>query len=106
MTEEQLLRLVGGLDARHLRAWCVEGWVRPRPTATGLDYTEIDAARARLIHEMRQELALDAEAVPIVLSLIDQIHGLRQSLMRLARAIEAEPPEVRRRIVGGLGEEG
>jgi chaperone modulatory protein CbpM len=105
MTEEELLQLVDGLDAARLEAWRATGWVRPRITAAGFEYQEIDVARTRLIVEMQDAMALDEEALPVVLSLLDQVYGLRYRLRTLARAVKAQPTEVQARILGCLAEE-
>jgi chaperone modulatory protein CbpM len=105
MTEEELLRLIDGLDAARLETWRATGWVRPRITSTGLDYAEVDVARTRLIVEMQDAMALDEEAVPVVLSLLDQVYGLRYRLRSLARAVKAQPQEIQAKIWGRLAEE-
>lgn len=71
------------LDARAADAWIAAGWLRPGGDASGREFSDIDLARARLIAELRGDLGLNDEAIPVVLDLIDQVHGLR----RLARAL-------------------
>jgi hypothetical protein len=39
----------------------------------------------------------------MVVSLIDQIHGLRRALRQLGDAVAAEPDPVRQRVRGRLG---
>ena len=56
-------------------------------------------ARVRLILELRSDLHINDDALPAVLSLIDQVYGLRRELRSLARAVENEEADVRRRIV-------
>lgn len=96
--EREVIALIEGLAARELRAWVKAGWVRPRRSGTRYVYREIDIARVRFIQEIRTELNVGDEAVPVVLSLIDQIHGLRGTLRALAEAVQAEPETVRRSI--------
>lgn len=45
-----------------------------------LSFDEEDAARARLICEMREVMGVNDEAIPIILHLLDQIHRLRAEL--------------------------
>jgi chaperone modulatory protein CbpM len=67
-------------------AWIEAGWLAPiQDGAAGL--SEIDYARALLIHDLQRELGVNDESVPIILELIDQLHGLRRALREaLARA--------------------
>jgi chaperone modulatory protein CbpM len=37
-------------------------------------------ARAQLIHDLRHDFGVNDEAVPLILDLIDQVHGLRRLL--------------------------
>jgi chaperone modulatory protein CbpM len=98
IAERAVIDLVEGLVEAELHAWVEAGWVRPRRIGNRRVYREIDIARVRFIHEIRSELGVGDEAVPVVLSLVDQIHGLRGTLRALAEAVQAQPAPVRRRI--------
>jgi chaperone modulatory protein CbpM len=65
------------LDAEALNAWIEAGWLRPGGNRSSREFSDIDLARARLIGDLRGDLGVNDEAIPIVLDLIDQIHGLR-----------------------------
>ncbi len=71
------------LDARAVDAWVMSGWLRPGGDLAGREFSDVDLARARLITELRGDFGLNDEAIPVVLDLIDQVHGLR----RLVRAL-------------------
>jgi len=71
------------LDAGAVEAWIAAGWLRPGGDAASREFSDIDLARARLIAGLRDDLGLNDEAIPVVLDLIDQVHGLR----RLVRAL-------------------
>ena len=58
-------------------------------------YTEADLARAALICNLEDELGFDEEDVPVLLNLIDQIHGLRSELRGFIEVIEDLPTETR-----------
>jgi chaperone modulatory protein CbpM len=60
-------------------------------------------ARVRLVRELRQEMALDDEAMLLVLNLLDRMHGVRAQLRRLADAVALQPEEVRRAVFGACG---
>jgi chaperone modulatory protein CbpM len=92
--EGQVVEQVGRLSVTELRLWCEAGWVAPACGDAGPAFDETDIARVRLVCELRDDLGLDEEAIPIVLSLVDQLYGLRRELRALARAIEQQPDEV------------
>jgi chaperone modulatory protein CbpM len=102
---DEVVALVGGIQAAELERWCMEGWVRPEREQDQWRFGEIDVARVRLICELKVDLAIDEDALPVVLDLMDQVHGLRARLAALARALAAEPPEVRRRIAAAIARE-
>ena len=80
-TREFLVR--SRVDARALDAWIEAGWLRPQGNQSGREFSDIDVARARLIGDLRGDLGVNDEAVPVVLDLIDQIHGLRRLVREL-----------------------
>jgi chaperone modulatory protein CbpM len=71
------------LDTRALDAWIEAGWLRPHESQSSREFSDIDVARARLIGDLRGDLGVNDEAVPVVLDLIDQIHGLRRLVREL-----------------------
>lgn len=103
LTEREVLRVVRRLQRRDLRAWLQAGWVRPTETDHEPVFDDVDVARLRLICDLRKEMAVPTDAVPMVLSLLDQLHGLRRELRSLALAIERQPQETRRAILRDLG---
>ena len=102
VSEREVVAEVRGLTIRRLRAWVRRGWVRPAVRDHEYRFDELDLARLRLLCELREELGVGEEAVPLLLSLLDQVYGLRRELRRLAEAIQAEPNEVRERILARL----
>ena len=69
-----------------LAAWVSAGWVQPARQGSGWIYREIDLARVRLIQEIRHDFGIDDDALPLILSLIDQIYGLRRELRQVCAA--------------------
>ncbi len=90
------------LAETELVAWVERGWVRPEPTGEDWSFQEIDVARVRLIHDLRSHMDVNDEALPLVLSLLDQVYDLRGSLHRVLRAIDGQPAAVRRAILAAL----
>jgi chaperone modulatory protein CbpM len=103
---DSLLREIGALDAAELTLWIDSGWVRPEGEAGAWLFREVDVARVRLIVEMRRDLAIDADAVPVVLSLLDQLYGLRRELGALCGAIAVQPEPTRLAIAAALRKRG
>ncbi len=98
LTELELVRAIEALSLRQLRAWVRRGWIKPLSRDGAARFTEIDVARAHLVCHLRHEVKLSNDAVSVVLSLTDQLYGLRRELRKLARAVEDEPSEVQARI--------
>lgn len=106
----QIFEAVEGLDEAQLSRWISRGWVRPEGSGEAAAFTDADVARVRLIRECRVELEIDTDAMPVVLSLLDQLHGLRRELSALAGAVEGQPDDIRREILAhamrGMGGKG
>lgn len=102
--ETEILGLFSGLRRETLHVWIERGWLAPARGGEGYVFREIDVARLRLIVEFRTDLALDDDALDVVLPLLDQVHGLRRELNRLADAVNAQPQDVRARITAHLSE--
>lgn len=94
LTERDLLSRVQRLTVTRLRVWVAQGWIKPADRAAQ-NYSEADLARAALICNLEDELGFAEEDVPVLLNLIDQIHGLRAELKGLLDALEDLPPDLR-----------
>lgn len=94
------------VEAGEIRGWIAAGWVRPVESAGGYRFDPADIARLHLIAELRRDLLVEEDTVPLVLSLLDQVYGLRRRLSTLARAVEAQPEPVRRAIAAMIAGEG
>lgn len=91
------------LEIVELSAWIDRGWVRPDPAVTPeWVFDDIDLARIDLIYDLRRRLDVAVDAVPMVLSLLDQVYGLRATLKAMTSAIEHQPAEVRAAIGAAL----
>lgn len=99
MSEDEVLALVHGLNRQTLRSWVQVGWVMPDWSGDVTIYTEVDVARANLVRQLKEECAFSDDAVATILSLTDQVHGLRRELRLLTRAVAAQPEPTRRAIV-------
>ncbi|MFZ1430646.1 MAG: chaperone modulator CbpM [Geminicoccaceae bacterium] len=86
------------IDAATLEAWVETGWVRAPAQGGAERFADVDLARARLIRDLQQDIGVNAEGITIILDLVDQVHGLRQTLGELLAAIYARSEVIRRRV--------
>lgn len=93
---ELLIAQTPGLARSDLDRWIENQWVRPDTSAGSLAFAEIDVARIHLIRELRDELEINDAAMPVVLSLLDQLYDHRRQLRALCAAIS---PELRDRLL-------
>lgn len=98
LTEQMVLKEIRRLTRRELRLWVREGWVRPFIGEAGPVFDEIDVARLRLLCDLRKEMALPTDALPVVLALIDRLHQTRRDLRLLIEALADQPEDVRRAV--------
>ena len=91
---EDLVHRLHGLDRRDLLRWIENHWVLPERREETWIFHEVDIARVELILEIRHEFAVDEEALPVVLGLLDQVYDLRRQLRRICDALAAQSPEV------------
>ncbi len=101
-SETEVVAQVEGLTVTRLRAFVAADCVAPAERLGRLAFAEADLARLRLLAELTADFDLDEDAAAIVVSLVDQIHGLRRELRHLGEAVAAESPEVRSRIANRL----
>lgn len=102
ITFETVLTRVGGLEGAELSRWIENRWVLPDSRADTFQFREVDLARVRLIHEMRRDFGLDDDALELVLSLLDQVYGLRRQLRVLCTAVGSQPEPVRKAILAQM----
>jgi chaperone modulatory protein CbpM len=103
---EELLARFGGLERSELTRWVENRWVLPEQREETWVFHEVDVGRVELILEIRREFAVDDEAMPVVLGLLDQVYSLRRQMRRLCAALEHQPPEVQNAIRQALPKAG
>jgi chaperone modulatory protein CbpM len=74
------------IETEELDKWLEEGWLIPGENDAGRHYSDVDLARAHLIRDLR-DLGVNDEGIPIVLDLVDQVHGLRRVMRELMSTI-------------------
>src|SRR5690242_18001213 len=109
ITIDVLITQVSDLQREDLEHWIANQWVRPEEIGSSGDYMfhAIDVARVRLIQELQHDLQINEEALPVVLSLLDQLYDQRRRVKALTDAIAAIASEdVRRDLARHLGQHG
>ena len=91
---EDLVQRFEKLDRRELVRWIENRWVLPERRGQTWIFHEVDVARVELILDIRHEFAIDEEALPLVLGLLDQVYELRRQLRRICDALAAQPREL------------
>lgn len=76
-----------GLKVETLEFWLEQEWLLPERTRTGIRFSEVDVARARLIHELKNDLGANDEGIDVILHLMDQMHGMRRVLNLLREGV-------------------
>jgi chaperone modulatory protein CbpM len=104
-TLSEVVTLVGRIDRVELTHWIELGWVAPeRPADAEPAFSDLDVARVCLICDLRHDLEVEEETMPLVLSLLDQVYALRRQMNTLTDAIRQQPDDVRKAIVDLLNE--
>ena len=86
MSKEEFLRSAG-IEIRTLDVWIEQRWLVPEGSASEPAFSERDMARARLILDLGGNLGVNDEGIDVILHLVDQMHGLRDALAQLRKAM-------------------
>jgi chaperone modulatory protein CbpM len=98
-----VVALFPDLNAPVIADWVARGWVHVEGTRReDWAFAEIDIARIGLIRTLRIEMDVDEAALPLVLSLLDQVYGLRRTLRTVARVLEDQPEGVRTAVMAAI----
>ena len=94
-TEQEFLERAR-LDRRTLSVWIEEEWVIPARSAHELAFTDMDLARAELIHDLKDKMGVNNEGLGLILHLLDQMHSLRRALAASLESARAGRPSSER----------
>jgi chaperone modulatory protein CbpM len=98
-----LIAQVSGLERQDLERWIVNKWVLPDRQSGMFVFHEIDVARVKLIRQLREDMEVNEEALPVVLSLLDQLYEMRRRFQALGDAIaETAPEDIQRAVAARL----
>ncbi len=99
LTEEEALAAVGRLDRVRLARFVRTEVIRPADAGGTMVYRQIDIARMELLCDLCDDFEMNDDELEIVMELVDQLHGTRNDLLALMRALGDEPEEVLARVM-------
>lgn len=103
--ETELITQFTVLEHRVLMTWIEEGVITPERDNEGYLFDPVDESRVALACDLHYRMGLEHASLPIILSLIDQLHDARHHLRTLTRAVAEQPEaiqqEITRQIKGG-----
>ena len=102
MRVDDLVEAISALQRSDLEAWIRDELVTPQHEAETPLFTDMECARVRLICTLHYELEIDAETLPVVLSLLDQLYETRQRLLSLTAAVAAQNQTVQAAIIATM----
>jgi len=97
-TEDDVIARITLLTRPQLISFVRAEIVMPLQSESGPVYRQIDLARIELLCELCDQYDLQEDALGMVMSLVDQLHGVRAELRVVLEAIEAEQADVRARL--------
>jgi chaperone modulatory protein CbpM len=98
ISESELIAVTGRVEIRLLHEWIEIGLVAPKRGETGYLFDEVDVARVHLLCDLSFDMGVGHESLPIILSLVDQLHRAHHSLRALAAAIAEQPEAIKSTI--------
>ena len=101
--DHDLIAQFSCLEQHVLMTWIEDGVVEPHRDAAGYLFDRVDTARIALACDLHYRMGLDHASLPVILSLIDQLHDARNRLRALAHAVSAQPGDVQYAITRHLG---
>lgn len=92
-----------GVQREELLSWIERRWVLPLNQSGDYVFAEGDVARVQMIVELRRDLAIDDEAMSVVLDLVDKLYGLRRQMRDILAAIDEMPDGQREKLLSRIG---
>lgn len=103
-TLTETLSVIEDLNREQLDRYIRAGVVVPVQSETGPLFRELDLARLHLVVDLTEGYHLDEDALGLVMSLVDQLHGLRGDMRAMLDAVAREPTETRLRLKAAIHE--
>ena len=92
--ETQLIAQYIYLERQVLLTWIEEGVISPSRDEEGYLFDRVDESRVALACDLHYRMGLDHASLPVILSLVDQLHDARHHLRALTRAVAEQPAHI------------
>ena len=99
MRMAELIESVGSLRREDLEMWIGEAMVKPVEQEGEPIFGPVECARVQLICTLHYDMEIEADTLPIVLDLMDQLYETRERLNALSSAVLTQDEEVRTTIL-------
>ena len=96
--ERELIARITYLERQVLVTWIEEGVIAPHRDGEGYLFDRLDVSRVALACDLHYRMGLDHASLPVIMSLIDQLHDARHNLRALTRAVAEQPEPIQQAI--------
>lgn len=100
----ETVTVVARLSETQLSAFVEAELVRPLESERGQMFRQMDIARLELLCDLAEGYGLDEDALGVIMSLVDQLHGVRAELRAVLAALDEADPELCERVARRLRE--
>ena len=102
--ETEIIARFECLERQVLLIWIEEGVIAPHRDEHGFLFDRLDESRVALACDLHYRMGLDHASLPVILSLIDQLHDVRHHLRVLTGAVAKQPETVQQEIARRLSD--
>ncbi|MDA0307516.1 MAG: hypothetical protein O3A58_02690 [Proteobacteria bacterium] len=82
------------VDKTVIEEWIELQWLKPIKKEAVIYFEDIDVARIHLIYELQYRMTIERDAMPLVLSLLDQLYATRAKLNMVVEAVKRQPRDI------------
>ncbi len=100
--ESELIARFTVLEQHVLVAWIDEGVIAPHRDEAGYLFDRLDQSRVALACDLHYRMGLEHASLPVILSLLDQLHDARHCLRAMTRALAEQPDHVQQQIANHI----
>jgi chaperone modulatory protein CbpM len=97
--EDVLVVMEARIDRATVEEYIAREWLRPLQDHEVWYFEEIDIARLQLLCHLVQDIEVNNEGMDVVLSLLDQLYGMRSHMRKLAQAVAQQPQHIQSEIM-------